>query len=247
MSECPRSSRFYSKRLDVRPGMLSTARSTLELGGSALRLRFLLVIRPGPLPNRALQRSAPRAAAERHDRWADKGGSMEKDEANEDLNSAAWAHVSAGRFAEAEIAFRRLLDQLGSEDPLRRWNLLGTLAGILNSLGRPDEGTDAYRAALAEVRRLGPTRSEVAVARYMLANQFLIFGDPHEALREVEPIPPGAGHVQCLLRSVAAQALWKLDRRDEARDAARVAMDAAPTDERRASLKEELEDILVAG
>jgi tetratricopeptide (TPR) repeat protein len=173
---------------------------------------------------------------------------MEKDEPNRDLDSAAWGHVSAGRFAEAEVAFRGLLDRLGSGDPLHRWNLLGTLAGILNSLGRSDEGTEAYREALAEARRAGPTRPEVAVARYMLANQFLIFGDPLEALREVDPIPPGAGHVQCLLRAVAAQALWKLGRHDEAREAARAAIDAAPTDERRASLKEEeLEEILTAG
>ena len=82
----------------------------------------------------------------------------------------------------------------------------------------------------------------------MLANQFLIFGDPLEALREVDPIPPGSGHVQCLLRAVAAQALWKLGRRDEAREAAWAAIDAAPTDERRASLKaEELEEILTTG
>jgi tetratricopeptide (TPR) repeat protein len=172
---------------------------------------------------------------------------MEKNESNKDLDSAAWAHVSAGRFAEAEVAFRQLLDRLGARDPLRRWNLLGALAGILNGLGRPDEGTDAYREALAEVRKVGPNRPEVAVARYMLANQFLIFGDPRDALREVEPIPAGGGHVQCLLRSVAAQALWKLDRRDEARLAARAALDGAPTDERRQSLAEELKDILVAG
>jgi hypothetical protein len=171
---------------------------------------------------------------------------MEKDEANEDLDSAAWAHVSAGRFAEAEVAFRALLDRLGPGNPLGRWNLLGTLAGILNSLGRPDEGTDAYREALTEVRRVGPSRPEVAVARCMLANQFLIFGDPLDALREVEPIPAGAGHVQCLLRSVAAQAFWKLDRRPEAREAALAALDAAPTKERLASLKEELEGILGA-
>jgi predicted RNA polymerase sigma factor len=172
---------------------------------------------------------------------------MEKGESNEKLNSAAWGHVSAGRYAEAEVAFRQLLDRLGSRDPFRRWNYLGVLAGILNSLGRPDEGTEAYRQALDEVRTVNPNRPEVAIARYMLASQFLIFGDPRDALREVEPIPAGAGHVQCLLRSVAAQALWKLNRPEEAREAACAALEAAPTDERRESLKEELKDVLVAG
>jgi tetratricopeptide (TPR) repeat protein len=172
---------------------------------------------------------------------------MAKRKSNTDLDSAAWGHVSAGRLAEAETAFRQLLRRVGSGNPFRRWNYLNTLAGILNSLGRPDEGTEAYREALAEVQRVGANRPEVSVSRYMLANQFLIFGDPRDALREVEPIPSGTGHVQCLLRSVAAQALWKLDRRDEAQQAARAALDAAPTDERRDSLKQDLKGVLDAG
>ena len=169
---------------------------------------------------------------------------MENDEGLRDLNSAAWAHIGERRFEEAEVAFRQLIDRVGPQDPLRLWSLFGTLGSILNSLHRPDEATEMFRQALIEARRVGPSRPEVAAARYMLGNQFLVYGDPLDALREVEPIPPGSGHVQCLLHCVAAQALWKLARHDEARMAARSAIDAAPTDERRSYLTQELGHML---
>jgi predicted RNA polymerase sigma factor len=43
---------------------------------------------------------------------------------------------------------------------------------------------------------------------------------------------------------VAAQALWKLGRHEDARGAAKSAIDAAPTDDRRSNLTEELAHIL---
>jgi hypothetical protein len=54
------------------------------------------------------------------------------------------------------------------------------------------------------------------------------------------------GHVQCLLHAVAAQALWKLQRREEARTAAHDAIAACPTDDRRMQLSDELGYILAA-
>ena len=68
---------------------------------------------------------------------------MEKDEANRDLDLAAWGHVSAGRFAEAEVAFRGLLDRLGSGDPTSPMESLGDVGGDteqLGSAGRGDRG-----------------------------------------------------------------------------------------------------------
>lgn len=78
----------------------------------------------------------------------------------------------------------------------------------------------------------------------MLANQHLIFGDPKDALAEATPVPAGTGHVQCLLHAIVAHALWKLERRDEARTAAHDAIDACPTDDRRTQLSDELDYIL---
>jgi predicted RNA polymerase sigma factor len=151
--------------------------------------------------------------------------------------------MDAGRFAEAEIALRKLIDRIEPEDHLRRWIELMALAGVLNMLARAEEGTEMYRRMLDEARLAGERSREVDVSRYMLANQYLLFGDPRDALETVDPIPAGVGHVQCLLHAVAAQAFWKLARRDESRTAARNAIAACPTDERRAELSEQLKHI----
>src|SRR5688572_29306712 len=114
---------------------------------------------------------------------------MAEGEDLESLKAAMWAHIAAERFVEAEIAVRRLLKRTDPEDRLRRWNLIGIQAGVLNSLSRPNDATQAFREALTEATRAGATRPEVQVSRYMLANQHLLYGDPMEALAEAEPIP----------------------------------------------------------
>jgi tetratricopeptide (TPR) repeat protein len=165
-------------------------------------------------------------------------------ESFEELDTVVWAHIEAERFDQAEVALRKLIDLIHPEDALRLNMFFSLLGGVLNRLDRADEGTEMYRRALIEARRLGPSRPEVGAARYMLANQYLLYGDPALALAETEPVPSGSGHVQCLLHAVAAQALWKLGRHDEARVAARKGLTASPTDERRAQLSQELDYIL---
>ena len=158
---------------------------------------------------------------------------MSDEEPQRTLFRRAWQHIDQREFAQAETVLRDLIDVTDSGDPIRLWELYGLLAGVLNSLSRPSEGTEMYRRALAEALRAGDASGAVGPARFMLANQYLLFGDPRDALAEAEPVPNGVGHVQCLLHSIAAQALSKLGRSDEARAAARRAMDAAPTAARR--------------
>jgi predicted RNA polymerase sigma factor len=172
---------------------------------------------------------------------------MGDNESPKEIFRRAWKNIYAQEFGEAEIALRQVIALTDQSDPIRLWELHGLLAGVLNSLSRTDEGTDMYRRALADARSAGDDHSAVGPARYMLANQYLLFGDPRDALAEAEPVPAGAGHIQCLLHSIAAQALWKLDRRSDARAAAQHAMDASPTDERRADMTRDLAHILGAG
>ena len=172
---------------------------------------------------------------------------MGDDESPQELHNRAWKHIDAQEFAEAEAPLRRLIEVTDRDDPIRLWELYGLLAGVLNSLSRTGEGTDLYRRALAEARRAGDSHSAVGPARYMLANQYLLFGDPRDALAEADPVPAGTGHVQCLLHSIAAQALWKLGRRDEAQVAAQQARDTSPTSERRADMTRDLAHMLGAG
>jgi hypothetical protein len=133
-------------------------------------------------------------------------------ESEKEFHRLAWKHIAAEEFAEAEGPIRRLREVTDPRDPLRLSHHCRLLAGVLNSLSRTDEGTEMYRRALFEALRAGASRSEVAIVRYMLANQFLMFGEPRNAIANAEPVPPGSRDVQCLLHSVVAQALWKLDR-----------------------------------
>jgi Flp pilus assembly protein TadD len=172
---------------------------------------------------------------------------MDASESQRALDALAWKHIEAEECDQAEVVIRRLLDLADPEDPGRLWNLFGLLASVLNSLARPGEATEMLRRALSEARREDPSGSPVGVARFMLANQLLVHGDPRDALAEASPIPAGSGHSECLLHSVAAQALWKLGRLDEATAAARMSIDASPTEDRRSTLTHELAHILDAG
>jgi predicted RNA polymerase sigma factor len=171
---------------------------------------------------------------------------MAVDDSWSDLNARVRSHIASRDFAQAEPLVRRLIDITDSADCLRLWNLFGVLAGVLTELQRPEEATEMLRRALAEARRAGQSAA-VDAARYMLAAHHLVHGDPHPAVSEAEPVPTGQGHTQCLLHSVAALAHQKLGHDDEARTSARNALDAAPTEDRKRSLSEELHESLSAG
>ncbi len=156
----------------------------------------------------------------------------------------AWQHIGAGRFADAEPLIRECIAAADQADHGLLWHLLGWLASVLNSLSRHDEATGVLQQAFVHARAIGTESAEFGATRYMVANQALLFGDAADALDQADPVPEGTGHVQCLLKSIAAQALWKLNRLDEARLAAKRALDIAPTLDRRRSLADELADIL---
>lgn len=159
----------------------------------------------------------------------------------------AWSHINNGDFDQAEPFVRRLIDLTSSEEAARRSDHFGLLGSVLNCLDRPEEGTEAYKQALAEAVRSNPTGKQVEIARYMLANQHVVYGEAEAALATAEPVPPGSGHVQCLLHSVVARAQWRLNRREEAKASAQRALDTSPTATRTASIITELEDILTDG
>ena len=172
---------------------------------------------------------------------------MRGDEAIE-LRMSVMKHFAAKEFHQAEGAVRRLIERTDAADALELSNLFGLLASTLDNLARHDEATEMFRRALLEAQRAGPP-SNLAVdsARWMLANHYLVHGDPSLALAECEPLPRPKGHLQCHLQAVAAEALWKLARSQEAQNAAQRAVDLAPTDESRAELSRQLGYILAAG
>jgi hypothetical protein len=153
----------------------------------------------------------------------------------------AWDHIHAGRFAEAEDVVRALIGGVDGKDHGRLCYLFGLLGSILNSLGRHDDATSVLWEAMNHEQHVS---GELSTHRYILANQYVNFGDPEQALAVIQVVPPGVGHVQCLLHITAAKALGALGRHDEARRAAAEALAAAPTDERRSDVLSELGAIL---
>jgi predicted Zn-dependent protease len=171
---------------------------------------------------------------------------MDADDASA-LFRRAWAHIDAKEYAEAEGLIRRVIELTPPNDSLRLWELNGLLATIMNSLGRPAEATERFERALSQAVRARPGHTAIEVARYMLANQYLLHGAPGDALAQVELATGIEGHTGALLQGIAARALWKLERRDEARAAAARALDAAPTCARRDALAVDLDEILKSG
>jgi hypothetical protein len=169
---------------------------------------------------------------------------MARDASDKQLSEFAWKHIAAEEYDKAEAAIRQRIAIADPKDSRLLWELYGLLASTLNSLARHAEATAILRESLGYARRVGPTYSGIQVSRYMLANQELVHGDPADALAEALPIPDGSGHVECLLHSVAAEALRKLNRGDESRQAAHRALAASPTDERRSELAIDLAHIL---
>jgi len=161
-------------------------------------------------------------------------------------SARAWQHIAAERFDEAEPLVRECISAADPSDHEQLWHLFSWLASVLNSLSRHSEAEAMLRVSLEQALAIGPSAAEVGVARYLLANQLLLFGDPADALAETDPIPSGVGHVECLLHSIAAQALARLGRPAHARQAAQNALDAAPTAERRGTLADELSSLLNA-
>ena len=107
------------------------------------------------------------------------------------LKQTGWEHISAGRFDEAEVVFREVLARTDPQDTERQWLLLGVLGDVLNSLHRTDEAAEMMRRALSQAERLGTSRTEFHYSRYRLGNHALNFGNPSDALAELDPIPVG--------------------------------------------------------
>jgi hypothetical protein len=66
------------------------------------------------------------------------------------VNKVAWGHIDAGRFDQAEVVLRELINQVDPEDHDLLWHLFGLLGSTCNSQEHFDEGTEAYRRAPPE-------------------------------------------------------------------------------------------------
>lgn len=151
----------------------------------------------------------------------------------------------SGKLEEAIHSYRQALtcadpDHYGTPD------YRGEFAGVLAALGRDQESREQYERSLSEtIRQAGSENTNrVMVARYFLGLHLLKMHQPEAALAAVEPSLSLGHQRDSHLRIVQAHALWQLSRGDEARRAARIALEAASSDEERQRIREEVKEVL---
>jgi predicted RNA polymerase sigma factor len=119
-------------------------------------------------------------------------------------------------------------------------------AGVLAALGRDADALDQFRKALELEQRQGGdvAGASVAMARYFLAEHHVKMRDPSAGLEVLKPSLVVDCKVEGLLCMVQAECLWQLGHIDEARAAARRAIDRAASADQRERMKERLAGVL---
>lgn len=120
----------------------------------------------------------------------------------------------------------------------------GEYACVLNALGRHDDATVEMEKSLAIEIDQGHAEGSIAVliARYFLADQLRRRGDNERALAALS-LSLRHAPTDWLTRVAEAHILYALNRRVEARDAATLAIEYAPSLEKADELRENLREV----
>lgn len=140
--------------------------------------------------------------------------------------------------APAEAKFREAL-ALASADHPALGDYHGELAAVLEALDRPREAEQHLLAALQveSARAVDGDDVGAVIARYFLAEFYLRNEQAQRALDTVQSHRRVESHGTWLLHFAAAEALVALADRDAADDAARLALRAAPSEDKRSELR----------
>lgn len=154
------------------------------------------------------------------------------------LAAQAYALYEQDSLEEAAAKYRQAL-QLAPPDDLALADYHGEFAAVLDALGKLDEAEQQLELSLAleSARAAEPNEVSVVVARYFLAEFLLRHAEPRRALETVQPSIPDCREARWLLHSIEAQALAALGERDAAELAARCALQAAPSEDKRSELR----------
>lgn len=111
----------------------------------------------------------------------------------------------------------------------------GEFAAVLSELGRFPQARSQLEQSLNVTRDQGAPEGSIGVviARYFLADHLLRQQQPQEALQVIEPSLVRGMKSEWLLRLIKATALHALGRIDEARREAAIALETAPSSQKR--------------
>jgi predicted RNA polymerase sigma factor len=158
-----------------------------------------------------------------------------------ELARAGFDLWQAGRLEESAQKYKEALEYADPE----HWGVgdyHGEYAAVLATLGRTGEARRQYELAIAVERRHGIGVGET-VSRYFLSDLLLNSNEPHQAL-EIAQVMPDDASGRWLLHMAQARALWELGRKAESREAATLALERAPNEKKRESIREQLGHIL---
>ncbi|CAN7444478.1 tetratricopeptide repeat protein [Acidovorax sp. LjRoot66] len=121
----------------------------------------------------------------------------------------------------------------------------GEFAAVLSELGRFPQARSQLEQSLRVAREQGSAEGSIGVviARYFLADHLLRQQQPQEALQVIEPSLVTGIDCEWLLRLTKATALHALGRVDEARPEAAIALETAPSSQKRQQLAELLANL----
>jgi tetratricopeptide (TPR) repeat protein len=155
-------------------------------------------------------------------------------------------HWQAGRLDEAAAALQQAVATGGSDIAFTQY--LGSLGGVLGDLGRSVEAQRAFeqalQRALEESGDVGNASSEVVVARFFLAQHFLRFEQPLQAVTISEPSVGVNAKLEGILRFIRALAFAALGEGGRARTEGVAALELATSEDQRERMKDQLHEIL---
>ena len=156
------------------------------------------------------------------------------------LAREAFEHWQAGRHSDASTLYQ---EAISLADP-HHWGLSSyhsEFACVLSELGEHEAATEQLQQALeVELAQGNPEGSPgVSIARYFLSDQMVRMGKPEQALAVLAP-SLGAAPTDWCTRAAQARALFALGRKLEAKEAAHLAVQHAPSVKKAEELKQSL-------
>lgn len=150
------------------------------------------------------------------------------------LASQAFNLWQSGKGAEAVPLYEQSIT-LADPSHYRLPDYHGELASVLSELGLFPQARSQLEQSLNVTRDQGAPEGSIGVviARYFLADHLLAQQQPQEALQVIEPSLVRGMKSEWLLRLTKATALHALGRIDEARPEAVIALETAPSSQKR--------------
>jgi tetratricopeptide (TPR) repeat protein len=164
-----------------------------------------------------------------------------------ELGDAALELASSGRSAEAIEAYREVTDLAKACDHWSSPDYHVQLAQLLASTGDTAGADDHFQRALGEALRQADTDEaspSVGIVRYFMAEFLVSSCRSAEALQILAPALQHAPTMESILRIIETEALWSLNRRDDARRSADRALALAENDDQRARMSVRLKRLI---